>query len=87
MFCALYSGKCLECLASSADNKVVINCFSGSFNSSYKGVNLLEHSVVFLDAVLKNLGLSKVTFLASSMVGLWVLNYALAHPEKVDLKQ
>lgn len=49
----------------------------------YSGVNLLEHSVVFINDICKSEGLTKVTFLSSSMGGLWSLNYALKYPEKV----
>lgn len=50
---------------------------------NYDGVNLLEHSATFLRDAIDGEGLDKVTLVASSMGGLWSLNYALLHPDKV----
>src|SRR5688572_20156615 len=55
---------------------------SDPFN--YDGVNLLEHAENFIDQVLTHEKLNKVTILATSMGGLWALNFALKYPARIN---
>ena len=56
----------------------------GSDPFDYRGVDLREHGVAFLDSVLDALGLDQVPIAANSMGGLWSLWLALDRPERVS---
>jgi pimeloyl-ACP methyl ester carboxylesterase len=51
---------------------------------NYDGVNLLDHAAVFINDILTAEGITNVTFVATSMGGLWALHYTLKYPEKVS---
>lgn len=55
----------------------------GSDPFDYRGVDLRNHGVAFLDSVLDALGLDQVPIAANSMGGLWSLWLALDRPERV----
>lgn len=56
----------------------------GSEPFDYRGVDLRDHGVAFLDAVLDELGLDRVPIAANSMGALWSLWLALDRPERVS---
>jgi pimeloyl-ACP methyl ester carboxylesterase len=50
----------------------------------YRGVEVLPHARRFLGEILEAEGLSCVPIVAASMGGLWALDFALTHPERVS---
>jgi len=50
----------------------------------YRGLNLREHAVQFIDNTMDGLGLDRATLMGNSMGGYWALLYALANPGRVD---
>jgi pimeloyl-ACP methyl ester carboxylesterase len=54
---------------------------SGNFN--YRGVNLRQHAVGFLESVLDALSIERAAFVTNSMGGLWSFWLALDRPERV----
>jgi pimeloyl-ACP methyl ester carboxylesterase len=54
---------------------------SGGFD--YRGVDLRQHAVAFLESVLDASGIERAAFVANSMGGLWSFWLALDRPERV----
>jgi len=54
---------------------------SGGFD--YRGVDLRQHALAFLESVLDALGIERAAFVANSMGGLWSFWLALDRPERV----
>jgi pimeloyl-ACP methyl ester carboxylesterase len=54
---------------------------NGGFN--YRGVDLRQHAVAFLESVLDALEIERAAFVANSMGGLWSFWLALDRPERV----
>jgi len=55
---------------------------SGPF--SYRGSDLAEHAVTFIQGVMEACDLERSPIVANSMGGLWALRIALKHPERVS---
>lgn len=51
---------------------------------NYDGVNLLQHSEMFLTDIYESEGIEKAIILATSMGGLWAIDFALKHPNRVE---
>ena len=50
----------------------------------YHGVDLLQHAESFLNDIYESEGIEKAVILASSMGGLWAIDFALKHPSRVE---
>lgn len=51
---------------------------------SYRGRDLRDHAIGFIEGVLDGCGLERAPIVANSMGGLWGLWFALEHPERVS---
>ncbi|HYJ10898.1 MAG TPA: alpha/beta hydrolase [Polyangiaceae bacterium] len=50
----------------------------------YDGVDLLQHAETVLNDIYENEGIEKAVILATSMGGLWAIDFALKHPSRVE---
>jgi pimeloyl-ACP methyl ester carboxylesterase len=51
---------------------------------NYDGVDLLQHSETFLKEIYESEGIEKAGIVATSMGGLWAIDFALKHPSRVQ---
>jgi pimeloyl-ACP methyl ester carboxylesterase len=51
---------------------------------NYDGVDLLHHAETFLNDIYESEGMERAVILATSMGGLWAIDFALKHPTRVE---
>lgn len=50
----------------------------------YHGVEVLQHSVTFLEGILDGLGIERIALVGNSLGGRWAIEYAFSQPDRVS---